>query len=220
MRALLQIEMAVTVDGGLPLVQATYRLEGDGAVIFTCYEELNKELQAIRTAHFPNLNRVAKLLSQGNTTVEQQCLQYGASCVQPAFDYFQTKFHGDLKPAVSAFKAAQLFCTHKVNDLQSDSSLVNSVTAFPFLQAPFLLLINLKAELPQYLACAADLAQEVESLDWWNRHSTTLPYWFSAASTELLVKPSSVAVEGCSPYLPILLETGKMDHFRTTSKPL
>ncbi len=60
-RALLQIEMAVTVDGGLPLVQATCQLEGDGAFVFTCYKELNKVLQVIRTAHFPNLNRVAKL---------------------------------------------------------------------------------------------------------------------------------------------------------------
>ncbi len=100
------------------LVQAAHRLEGDGALVFTCYEELNKVLQAIRTAHFPNLNRVSNLLSQSNTTVEQQFLQCGASCTcaQPAFDYFQTKFHGDLKPAVSAFKAAQLICPH-VNPL-------------------------------------------------------------------------------------------------------
>ena len=29
-KALLQLELAVTVDAGLPFVQATYRLEGDG----------------------------------------------------------------------------------------------------------------------------------------------------------------------------------------------
>ena len=33
-QALLQIELAVTVDGGLPLVQATYRLEGDGPRVY------------------------------------------------------------------------------------------------------------------------------------------------------------------------------------------
>ena len=29
-QALLQIELAATIDGGLPLVQTTYRVEGDG----------------------------------------------------------------------------------------------------------------------------------------------------------------------------------------------
>ncbi len=114
--------------------------------------------------------------------------------MQPAFDYFQTKFHGDLKPAVSAFKAAQLICPHNVNDLQPDLSTVDRVTAFSFLQDT-VLVTNLKAELPQYLACAADLAQEVDSLDWWNQHSTSLPYWSSAASTVLLVQPSSATAE-------------------------
>ena len=29
-KTLLQLQLAVTIDGGLPFVQATYRLEGDG----------------------------------------------------------------------------------------------------------------------------------------------------------------------------------------------
>lgn len=31
--ALLQLELAITVDAGLPFVQATYNLEGDGLLV-------------------------------------------------------------------------------------------------------------------------------------------------------------------------------------------
>jgi hypothetical protein len=57
---------------------------------------------------------------------------YGVSCVKPAFDYFVLKFRNELKPVVDAFKAAQLFLPHKVNDLRPDSSSVDSLKAFPF----------------------------------------------------------------------------------------
>ena len=40
--ALLQLELPITVYAGLPFVQATYNLEGDGPLVLTCYKELNK----------------------------------------------------------------------------------------------------------------------------------------------------------------------------------
>ena len=46
-RALLQLELAVTIDAGRPFVQAVYRLEGDGPLALVCFEELDKLLQAI-----------------------------------------------------------------------------------------------------------------------------------------------------------------------------
>ena len=62
-QGLLQIELAATVDGGLPLVQATYWLEGDGPLALTCFEEVDKVFKAIQVAHFPILNTVAEKLS-------------------------------------------------------------------------------------------------------------------------------------------------------------
>ena len=35
-------------------------------------------------------------------------------------------------------------------------------------------------ELPCYLACAADLGQDIDPLEWWSRHSETLPHWSAA----------------------------------------
>ena len=193
-QALLQIELAATVDGGLPLVQATYRLEGDGPLALTCFEEVDKVFKAIQVAHVPNLNRVAEKISHGQTSVKQQLVAYGISCIKPAFDYFVAKFRHELKNIVDAFKAAQLFLPQKVNDLCPDSSSVDSLKAIPIFQDTNVL-DSLKAELPSYLSSAVDLGSDVDPLDWWKRHSTTLPNWSSAASTALLVQPSSAAAE-------------------------
>ena len=54
-QGLLKIELAATVDAGLPLVQTTYHLEGDGPLVLTCFEEVDKVFKAIQVAHFPNL---------------------------------------------------------------------------------------------------------------------------------------------------------------------
>lgn len=103
-KALLQLELALTIDAGLPFVQAIYRLEGDEPLALSCYEELDKLLQGIRIVHFPNVARIAALLSQGQAHLAQQYTQYAASCVKPGFDYIQSKCSGDLKAAVAASK--------------------------------------------------------------------------------------------------------------------
>ena len=101
--ALLQLELAVTIDAGCPFVQATYRLEGDGSLGLVCYEELDKLLQAIRVAHYLNVTRISQLLAQGQPHVPQGS-KYASSCVQPGFTYFLRKYGGDIKPAVSALE--------------------------------------------------------------------------------------------------------------------
>ena len=36
---LLMIELAIVVDAGEPFIKATYFLEGDGPLVFSCYEK-------------------------------------------------------------------------------------------------------------------------------------------------------------------------------------
>ena len=36
--SMLKIELVAEIDYGEPLVKATYNLEGDGALVFMCYE--------------------------------------------------------------------------------------------------------------------------------------------------------------------------------------
>ena len=42
------VELAVTVDAGMPSVQATYNLEGDGPLALTCYETISALYAAAR----------------------------------------------------------------------------------------------------------------------------------------------------------------------------
>ena len=191
--ALLQLELAVTIDAGCPFVQATYRLEGDGPLALVCFEELDKLLQAIRVAHYPNVTRISQLLAQGQPDITQAS-QYASCCVQPCFTYFLSKYGSYLQPGVSAFKAARLFNPHKIVDMQPGSDAINAISALPFLNSSEIL-DNLKAELPQYLALATDINPQVDPIDSWQRKSANLPHWSNAASQVLLVYPSSAAAE-------------------------
>ena len=54
--ALLQLEIAATVDWGEPFVKATYFLEGDGPLALECYEAIQKVSETLRTGHTPNVH--------------------------------------------------------------------------------------------------------------------------------------------------------------------
>ena len=61
------VELAVTVDAGMPFVQATYNLEGDGPLALTCYETIRALNAATRQAYYPNLQAVTSEISSGNS---------------------------------------------------------------------------------------------------------------------------------------------------------
>ena len=66
--------------------------------------------------------------------------------------------------------------------------------AFPFFDSQEEL-ETLKAELPAYLAKAADVDSSIDPLQWWQRNASALPHWVAAACKVLLVQPSSAASE-------------------------
>ena len=86
------MEMAATVDVMEPFVKATYFLEGDGPLALHAYEHMSLLFSAVSTQHYPNVVSIAKALSNGNKSHEQQLLAYAESCVQPAYAYFREKF--------------------------------------------------------------------------------------------------------------------------------
>ena len=53
------MELAAVVDTMTPFVQATYRLEGNGFLALTAYEEIKTLECVISTQHCPNVNAVA-----------------------------------------------------------------------------------------------------------------------------------------------------------------
>ncbi len=105
-KAYLKIELAATVDCGMPFVQATYKLEGDGPLALECYEVISTLSETARISHLPNVDAIARRLSQGNAQVEQQWKTYALKCVQPGLDYYRHHLSGCLQSPLAAFKAA------------------------------------------------------------------------------------------------------------------
>uniref|UniRef100_A0A1X7T065 DUF659 domain-containing protein n=1 Tax=Amphimedon queenslandica TaxID=400682 RepID=A0A1X7T065_AMPQE len=164
---LLQLEMAVVVDAGKQFLQATYDLEGHGTLVLQCYELIEAIFNFIRVRHFPNTDAIIHKYCTGQPShIPTQWKQYAISCVQPGFDYFSSKFHGELGETLAAFKAARLFSPHKIVEIQPEASNIDSLKSFPFLQNDDLL-SSMKSELPLYLSVAADVSTCVNPLVWW-----------------------------------------------------
>ena len=62
----LKLELAVVIDAGEAFVKATYKLEGDGPLALSAYEEIRKLYTVIAAPHFPNTKAVARQASNGN----------------------------------------------------------------------------------------------------------------------------------------------------------
>lgn len=54
----LKLDLAVTIDVGQHFVKATYFLEGDGPLVFSCYEKLKAVAEAFQVPSFPNVRAV------------------------------------------------------------------------------------------------------------------------------------------------------------------
>ena len=188
-----KIEMAVTIDGMEPFVKATYFLEGDGPQALHAYERISLLFSTIPTHHLPNVKSVARALSNGNPSHEQQLLAYADSCVQPAYSYFREKFEHDLKGSSEMFKAARLFSPSKFNKIKRTVRDIDSLKVFEFFDASTI--EGLKSELPTYAALTEDVSSAIDPLTWWKEHKNELLLWASTCECVLLLQPSSAPAE-------------------------
>ena len=83
----LKMELAAVIDIGEQFVKSTYNLEGDGALMVNCYEEIVKLRSVISSVYYPNIAAVSQSLAPGNPLAQQQFIAYAMSCV----DYFKSK---------------------------------------------------------------------------------------------------------------------------------
>lgn len=109
----LELELATLVDAALPFVQATYKLEGDGPLVFHCYDIISTVTTAMQVAHYPNVDAISQRLVTTRSYSQQQLLAYAKQCIQPAYQYYSNHLHGCLKEPLEAFKAARLFLPQK-----------------------------------------------------------------------------------------------------------
>ncbi len=190
----LKVELAVVIDFGEQFVKSTYNLEGDGALIVTCYEEILKLRAVVHSSYYPNLEAITQSLSQGNVIIQHQWKSHAFSCIKPGVDYFNNKFGSDTVYPLNVFKAGRLFSPSKVFEIKPTASDIDSLKDIKFLDNP-LIIAGLKEELPTYLAKADDVSSTIDILEWWKRNEVALPHWSAAAKKTLLVQPSSAASE-------------------------
>ena len=153
----LKLELAATIDVGEHFVKATYFLEGDGPLVFACYEKLSAVSQLCQAPCFLNVRAIATAISEEDPCQNVTALERSAkACVEPAITWFLRKFNVDLYDVVVAFKAARIFCPVRIEWLKPTNALVGSLGAFPFLDSNTTI-DGLRAELPAYLAAAEDV---------------------------------------------------------------
>ena len=92
----LRMELAALVDAGVHFIKATYYLEGDGPLIFTCYEKLSAVSRAVAVDNYPNTLAVARESAGGNAALCNQLIARAKACIQPGLQFYQQKFSGQL----------------------------------------------------------------------------------------------------------------------------
>ena len=81
----LQLELAAVLDIDEQFVKATYYLEGDGPLVFSCYERLQTVAEAWQAPHFPNVRAVSSAIARENPIEQAAALEQGAkTTVNPA----------------------------------------------------------------------------------------------------------------------------------------
>ena len=183
----LKLELAVTIDVGEHFVKATYFLEGDGPLVFPCYEKLKAVAETCQAPHFPNVRAVVAAIANEDPNQSAAALEQRAkACLQPAIQWFLRKFNVDLYDAVTAFKAARVMCPVTVGWLRLTRASVEALRIFPLLDN-FATIDGLVRELSQYIAAAEDVAIECEGrkVEWWKVHEERLPNWSSAGQESL-----------------------------------
>ena len=193
----LKIELAATVDIGEPFVKACYYLEGDGPVALHCYESVEKLLASARIGHMPNVNATVQSLTGKPITDPQSIkwINYAKLCVKPGIDYFKKQISSNMSNSLKVFKACRLFLPQKAVTMKLDVKSVTEAfdtTSFLSSREEFDQLI---AELPAYLACAADTDDDADPINWWKKNAAALPLWSAAAAKAMLLQPSSAAAE-------------------------
>ena len=178
----------LSVDVGKHFVKATYFLEGDGPLVFSCYEKLSAVSQFCQTPCFPNVRAIATAIAEEDPCQNVTALKRSAkACVEPAITWFLRKFNVDLYDVVVVFKAARLFCPVRIQWFKPTNALVKSLRAFPLLV--LLSTVSKLSFLPIWLPT------EEKKVEWWCGNEEQLPRWASTVKQVLLVQPSSATAE-------------------------
>ena len=132
----LRLELGVMVDVGVHFVNAAYYLEGDGPLIFTCFEHLSAVSHAVTVGHYLCTLAVAREIANGDAALQNRLITQAKACVQPGLNFFQQKFNVQFLTNVRAFKAARLCCPVQVSALKPDARALEELKTFHLWMMP------------------------------------------------------------------------------------
>ena len=107
-KKLCQVELAATIDAGMPFVKATYNLEGDGPLVLNCYETISALNMAARQAYYPNLDVIAAHIP-ACPREESDLLQHANTCIQSGIAYYCQQVSTNMNSSLEAFKWLGIF---------------------------------------------------------------------------------------------------------------
>ena len=130
----LRLELAAFIDAGVHFVNATYYLEGDGPLIFSCYERHSAVSHAVAVDHYPNTSAVDREIAGGDAALYSQLILQAKACIKPGLQFYHQKFSGQLHAIVRAFKAARLCLPCAGSKPKSYSRVFRRVQKLPLYQ--------------------------------------------------------------------------------------
>ena len=87
----IKLEIAALIDGGRSFVTTTDDIEGDGPLIFTCYQHSTALAQAVQLGAYPNCTALSRERANSNQILFDQLLERAKSCIKPSFQYHLDK---------------------------------------------------------------------------------------------------------------------------------
>ena len=144
------------IDWGEVFVKATYNLERDGPLAFTCYEEVQKVIAAVRVAYTPNTEAIIRAVSAQPST-QLRLRVYAKGCVQKALEYFHHQLESSHCLHLKQFK-------YSIHTSLPDFSHINLLRVIPAFEGSEL--ERLKAELLTYVAKADGISPDLNVLEW------------------------------------------------------
>lgn len=102
-------------------------MEGDGPLVFSCYELLATVSNAVAVAAYPNVKGVARRQAVGNLAVYNQLVAKAEACIYPGLQFFHRKFSQEFYENVRAFRSARLCCPIQVQQLRPTAASVSLI---------------------------------------------------------------------------------------------
>ncbi|KAK3734379.1 hypothetical protein QZH41_007564 [Actinostola sp. cb2023] len=195
----LRVEFAALVELER-FVQATYTLEGDGALVLIAFEKLEELGAFIHVQNFPTITNTLQEMFPLNVADQRRWYQYAVGeCLVPAFAYYSQTLVNDpvVARSVRVFKAARLFNPKYVKVSRPNAADIDQLGEIPFVDNNQIQ--SLRRELPMYLVKAADIHDDFDPLvdmwPWWKVQDQELLAWSAAVQRIVLIQPSSAAAE-------------------------